>query len=355
MILDARFRPPEAMVPQPWSQLAAELARHGLALDDTPPRQFAGGLANLNYLVSVNGAPAVLRRPPPGPSSEGANDMAREWRVLSRLSAEYPLAPRGLHFCPDPSVLGAPFQLLEYRDGVAVGGAVPPALDGQPAVGGRLTQGLVEAMAALHALEPAAVGLEDLGRPEGFLDRQVEGWARRAAAVYPDGLPAAAQAVLGWLRRAVSAVRPGPARLVHGDLKFDNMLVDPATLRPVAVLDWDMGTRGDPLFDLAVLLSYWVEPADPPALHALGQVPSLDPCFPSRAEVAAAYLAASRRAPADLAFQLTLARFRLAIVWMQLYRRHADDPAVGRRYAGFAGIAAAVLDWTAESIKAPDP
>ncbi|WP_261569000.1 phosphotransferase family protein [Frankia gtarii] len=372
--VDPRFRPPEATVAQPWDRLAAELARHGLRLDtDVAPRQFAGGLANLNYLVSVDGSPTVLRRPPPGPSAEGANDMAREWRVLRRLGAGYPLAPRGVHFCTDPGVLGAQFQLLEYRDGVTVGATVPPALtaaaspspgpagrpgspgssgssgsSGTGTVPGRLTATLLTAMAALHALDPASVGLGELGRPEGFLERQVEGWARRVAAVYPDGLPAAATAVIGWLRHAVADVPAGEARLIHCDFKFDNMLVDPVTLAPVAVLDWDMTTRGDPLFDLAVLLSYWIESDDPPALHELRQVPSLEPGFPRREQVAAAYFTAAGRPPAELGFHLALARLRLAIAWMQLYRRFADDPVAGPRYAGFARIADAVLGWTAD-------
>ncbi|CAJ63411.1 MULTISPECIES: phosphotransferase family protein [Frankia] len=352
--VDPRFRPPETTIAQPWDRVAAELARHGLHLDtDVAPRQFAGGLANLNYLVSVNGSPAVLRRPPPGPSAEGANDMAREWRVLRQLGAGYPLAPRGVHFCTDTDVLGAQFQVLEYRDGVTVGATVPPALAaaepaGADSVPGRLTATLLAAMAALHALDPASVGLGDLGRPEGFLGRQVEGWARRAAAVYPDGPPAAARAVIGWLRAAVVDVPAGEARLIHGDLKFDNMLVAPGTLAPVAVLDWDMTTRGDPLFDLAVLLSYWIEPDDPPALHELRQVPSLEPGFPRREQVAAGYFAAAGRPPAELGFHLALARLRLAIAWMQLYRRFAGDPVAGPRYAGFARIADAVLGWTAD-------
>ncbi|WP_236705369.1 phosphotransferase, partial [Frankia sp. ACN1ag] len=224
-------------------------------------------------------------------------------------------------------------------------GLGPP---GAGSVPGRLTATLLAAMAALHALDPASVGLGELGRPGGFLGRQVEGWARRAAAVYPEGLPAAATAVIGWLRDAVADVPAGEVRLIHCDLKFDNMLVDPVTLAPVAVLDWDMATRGDPLFDLAVLLSYWIEPDDPPALHELRQVPSLEPGFPRREQVAAAYFAAVGRPPADLGFHLALARLRLAIAWMQLHRRFADDPVAGPRYAGFARIADAVLGWTAD-------
>lgn len=338
----------DATIPQDWPRLADWLDAAGHRLDlNTPPRQFAGGLANLNYLVTLDGAPAVLRRPPPGPAAEGANDMAREWRVLSRLNAGYPLAPRGIAFCEDVSVLGAPFQLIEYRSGIAIGGSLPAGLpDDAPA---RLTSALIAAMAALHGLDPASVGLEGLGKPTGFLGRQVEGWTRRAAAVWPDGdAPASVAQITAWLRAHLPA--DAPAALIHSDFKFDNMLVDPATLEAQAVIDWDMATLGDPLFDLGVLLSYWTQPGDPLELHALAQLPSLEPGFPTRAEVAAAYFAASGRAPVPLDFHLALARFRLAVAWMQLYRRWQVGAVHGDRYLGFEKLALAILGHVAATL-----
>jgi aminoglycoside phosphotransferase (APT) family kinase protein len=330
----------DAVTPQDWPRLAAYLHDAGLAFDlAVPPRQFAGGLANLNYLVRVDGQDVVLRRPPPGPLAEGANDMAREWRVLSRLHACYPLAPKGVHFCDDVDVIGAPFQLIEYRPGIAIGGALPAGFP--PAGGAALTATLVNAMAALHAVDPGAVGLDTLGRPEGFLGRQVEGWARRAEAVWPDGVPYSVRRIVSRLRAGVPA--DGPAVLLHSDFKFDNMLVDPATLAATAVIDWDMATRGDPMFDLAVLLSYWIEPGDPAPLHTLAQVPSLDPGFPTRAEVASAYFAAANRPAQPLDFHLALARFRLAVAWMQLFRRSQAGALAGNRYAGFETLAHAIL------------
>lgn len=335
--------------PQDWPRLAAWLQGTGHQLDlAVAPRQFAGGLANFNYLVQLDGAPAVLRRPPPGPLAEGANDMAREWRVLSRLNAGYALAPRGIAFCEDVVVLGAPFQLIDYRPGIAIGGNLPAGLPAD--AGARLTQALVEAMAALHALDPAQVGLEGLGKPSGFLGRQVEGWARRAAAVWPEGnAPASVARITGWLRANLPA--DAPATLIHSDFKFDNMLVDPETLVAQAVIDWDMATLGDPLFDLAVLLSYWIEPGDPAAWHALAALPSLDAGFPDRAQVAATYFAASGRTPQSLDFHLALARFRLAVAWMQLYRRWQAGAMFGDRYAGFEKLALAILDHVAATLK----
>ena len=316
--VDERFKTGEDLPESIKRGLANYLADHGMRLDtDAPARRFSGGLANLNYLVRIDGAPAVLRRPPPGPTAEGANDMAREWTVLSRLNAAFPVAPKGLHFCKDPEPIGAPFQLIEYREGIAIRDTLPK--DAPADAGSSLTRSLVAAMAGLHALDPTKIGLGALGKPEGFLGRQVEGWLRRAAAVYPEGLPASVTAIAAHLRGAV----PASARtsLLHSDLKFDNMLFTPGALAPVAVIDWDMATRGDPLFDLAVLLSYWIEPGDPAPLHALRQVPSLSPGFPDRRSVVELYFAASGRPAEDIGFHLVLARLRLAVAWMQLFRQ----------------------------------
>ncbi len=340
-------------LPQDWDRLAAWLAAQGRGLDaGVPPRQFSGGLANLNYLVSIDGSPTVLRRPPAGPTAEGANDMTREWRVLSALAGHYPLAPRAVAFCADPDVLGAQFQLLEFRPGRAVRDRLPAGWAG-PETPGRLTGELIAAMAALHALDPEVVGLGGLGRPEGFFGRQVEGWSRRAADAWDGAPPRSATAIVAWLRSA--ATPAGEARLLHMDLKFDNMLVDPATRRAVAVLDWDMATRGDPLFDLAVLLSYWIEPGDPVELHELRQAPSLEPGFPDRAAVAARYFAASGTPPRDVSVLLALARLRLAVAWQQLFRLYERGAVANPAYAGFSALARVILDWTADTLDRRPP
>lgn len=344
------LRAPEDVVAQPWDRLAGWLAGRGreLGLADRP-RQFSGGLANLNYLVVIDGAPAVLRRPPEGPAAEGANDMAREARVLSRLTERYPLAPRCLEFCDDITVLGAPFQILEFRAGTAIRAELPQQLAERANAPQRLTDGLLAAMSALHGLDPDSVGLGELGRPEGFLRRQVEGWARRCDAAFEGATPAAATVLIDRLRLAVPDA--SPVSLIHSDFKFDNMLIDVERVETVAVIDWDMATRGDPLFDLAVLLSYWVERGDPVELHELRQVPSLAPGFPSRREVAAGYFAAADRAPVDLRFHLALARLRLAVAWQQLYLRYIAGVFTDQRYEGFGRLAESVLTWTVDTME----
>lgn len=195
------------------------------------------------------------------------------------------------------------------------------------------------------------MGLGELGRPEGFLQRQVEAWARRADAAYEQQPPPEVTAILTALRSTVP--EPGPVSLIHGDLKLDNMIVDPATLAPVAVVDWDMTTRGDPLFDVAVLASYWVDESDPSELRRIDQVPSLEPGFGSRAELVAAYFVAAGSPPRDLSFMLTLARLRLAIAWQQLDVLFRNGALTDPRYAEFGEIAQTILTWTADTLAAP--
>jgi aminoglycoside phosphotransferase (APT) family kinase protein len=170
---NAQFTSDPDIVPQHWRQLADHLRASDLALDGSlAPRQFAGGFGNLNYLLRINGADMVLRRPPLGPIPPGANDMAREYRVLSALNPVFPLAPKPQHFCADPAVLGAPFLLLDFRPGLIIRDDLPPPHATADA-GAKLSQMLVETLAALHTIEPVAIGLGELGRPEGFLTRTI--------------------------------------------------------------------------------------------------------------------------------------------------------------------------------------
>ncbi|WP_134086023.1 phosphotransferase family protein [Mycobacteroides salmoniphilum] len=337
------FRATSETTPQDWAALSAWVTRQGHALDASSARQFAGGKANLNYLVTLDGQPAVFRRPPAGPIAEGANDMAREWRVLSRLNAGFTLAPRGLLYCDELGVLGAPFQFLEYREGLVIGGEMPPGLPDDAPV--RLTAILMEAMTSLHRVAPEAVGLADLGKPDGLLERQFTGWTRRAHAVWPEGLPGVVTNLTSQLERQIP--EPAGVSLLHMDLKLDNMLVDRETLSPNAIIDWDMTTRGCPLFDLAILLSYWMEPGDPAAVRAVHQMPTTTPGFGSRRDVIDAYFAAAGTRPRPLHWHVACARLRLAVAWMQLYRKWQSGDLIGAGYSDFENIAMSVLDWAA--------
>lgn len=326
--------------PQDWQALSDWLATRGHVLETDPaPRQFAGGLANLNYRVLLDGAPAVFRRPPAGDLAHGASDMAREAKVLAGLNRCFPLAPRLIAFCEDRDVLGVPFQLLEWRPGVAVGGELPPPLTAADA--GWMLDALTGTMAALHALDPATAGLQDLGRPTGFAERQLRGWTKRSAAAFADDAPPELAILLA--RMEATLPPDPPAGLLHMDPKFDNLLIDPTDRRANALIDWDMATLGPPAFDLAVLLSYWIEPGDPVETHALQAVPSLLPGWPNREAVVQSYARAAGGNPPHLGWHLALARLRLATAWMQLYRLWQQGSLEGTRYSGFATLARATL------------
>lgn len=342
----SEFRSVTESIPQDWASLAQFLARLDLALGSAPPRQFNSGFGNLNYLIEVDGKPAVLRRPPGGRLPPGANDMARESRILSRLWQAYPLAPRALLYCAEPHVLGTPFQVIEYRPGIVIRDVLPPDVAARAKVGAVLSRHLIDSLVALHALDPAQIGLEALGRPAGFLGRTLEGWATRGGALIDLVDPLAFSEVVTWLRQRVPAdVSPC---LIHSDFKLDNIILEPAKLTPVAVIDWDMGTRGDPLWDLAVLLSYWVEPGDPACMQRMRQMPTAQPGFLRRREALALYQRLSGRTVDAFAFYRVLSVFRSAIVFLQLFDRYRRDPARNANCSKFGALGRELLDYSFE-------
>lgn len=340
----AEVRLAEHGVPLDWDAVRAYLASHGLRLDRDPePRQFAGGLANLNYLIHLDGRPAVLRRPPLGDLPAGAYDMAREFRILSRLPDALPFVPRGLFLGSDASVIGVQFQIIEYRSGLVIREHIPPELSGRPEVGARLSQVLLETLAAIHAVDTEAVGLGDLGRPAGFLARAVSGWRKRGEAAMEDGTASLHADLGGWLEQHL--VPDGPPALLHNDFKLNNVILDPRDLSPVAVVDWDQGTRGDPLFDFATLLSYWVHEDDPPALHDMAQMPADEGGFWPREQAVASYAALSGRDMSDFLFHRVLAMYKLSVIFLQLGLRWRSGATTEQRYAGLTAIGTGIAEF----------
>lgn len=294
-------------------------------------RQFGGGAANLTYLLDYGAQQYVLRRPPLGPVAASAHDMGREYRVLSVLHQAYPYAPRAFLFCDDLSVIGAPFFVMERRQGVVVRRTMPEAYAAMPNAARRMSEALVDALAAFHAVDYDALGLGGLGKPTGFIDRQIEGWYRRWHAAKTADLPDM-DAVYAWLK----ANQPANTRvsLVHNDYKLDNVMLaagDPG--RVVAVFDWDMCTLGDPLADLGALLTYWTEPSDPRYLQATAMMPLGEPGFLSRAELVARYAAKSGRAVEAIDFYHALGLFRLTVIVAQIYIRYARGQTQDSRFA----------------------
>lgn len=316
-------------------------------------RQYSGGKANLTYrLRFAGGRDYVLRRPPLGSYPPSAHDMGRENTVLSALDGAFPFAPRVYHYCADETVLGAPFIVMERCQGVVVRERMPPQFAAMHAAPQQMSAALVDALAAFHALEYEALGLARLGKPDGFIQRQVAGWSRRweraKLADSPD-----ISAVQRWLRARIP--KASAASLVHNDYKLDNVMFaadDPARL--VAILDWDMCTLGDPLSDLGALLTYWAQPDDPPAVKAIAFMPAGDFAFYSRREIIERYAAASGRDVGNLRFYHVLGIFRLLVILQQIYLRYTRGQTQDRRFADMHKAVAALAGWAQERIAAAD-
>src|SRR5690348_14753678 len=302
-------------------------------------RQFGGGKANLTYLLHFGEANSprefVLRRPPLGPIPPGAHDMRREHRVLSVLHRRYPLAPRSLLLCGDESIIDAVFIVEERRHGFVIRDDIPHEFARRPELNRRIGFALIEALADLHAVPPAEIGLGDLGRPEGFLERQLSGWTRRWQAARggerAEESAAEMQPVLDWLGRHLP--QSGAVALLHNDYRLDNCLLDTADpAHIVAVLDWDMCTQGDPLADLGYVLNYWVEPGDDPEWRDIASMPTWRDGFPSRSEAIERYAARTGFDVNAIGWHQVFAAFKLAVIIQQIYIRFVRGQTKDQRF-----------------------
>lgn len=328
--------------------LSAYLKAQGFPLGSTGMMErLSGGLANQNYLLNFEAGPIVLRKAPGGVLPPGAHDMAREHRVLSQLHEVFALAPRSFLLCEDRNILGAPFHLIAYRPGRVIHGADLSPLNPGEDLSGNLAEMLADTMARLHALDPAACGLESLGRPAGFIPRAVQRWSKRARELTAStGHHALAVEIERWLTAALGEWPDAEPALLHCDFKLDNIILAQDRLDPIAVIDWDMATLGDPLFDLATLLSYWAEPGDSDCLRRLGQMPTALAGFPDRQSMAKAYASASGRSLAGLEEMFVLCLFKLSVVFLQLHARWLEGTQGDDSYSHFNDLGIALMEHT---------
>lgn len=336
-----------------YERLVKRLDADGFQVEgDRLPERLKGGLANLNYRMDVDGTPVVLRVAPSGEVPPGAHDMAREHKVLSRLAAVFPLAPRSFYLCEDKEIFGAPFQLIEYRGGRSIRGEDLSSIRPDEDLRGSLHEMLADVMARFHSIDAGACGLDDLGKPDGFIPRAAAGWSRRGLlATQGTSEAVLVREISAWLNCRLSDIpEPEPA-LLHCDIKLDNLILAFDDLTPVAMVDWDMATRGDPLFDLATLLSYWSMPDDPECLRALGQMPTALPGFPSRQDMIDAYVSASGRSVKGLAPIEVLCLFKLGVVFLQLHARWESGALGDARYARFRQLGFELLEHTLNTIR----
>lgn len=305
--------------------------RQGLPDGRPQVLQFGGGKANLTYLLTFpGGEELVLRRPPLGPVAASSHDMAREYGVLSRLWSEFDKAPRALALCQDTSVIGAPFLIMERRNGVVVRGRVPDRYGGgsDHRSNRKLSSVVVDTLAEFHTVHPEACGLGDLGHPDGFLGRQVEGWRRRWSRAKHEEFPLADE-IGGWLASNVPESKE--VTLLHNDWRLDNMAVspdDPGVC--TAVYDWDMATRGDPLADLGTLMGSWFDPDEAP--EKLRMMPTTADGWLSRDEAVRRYGRISGRDLRDVAWYLVFGSWKLGVILQQIYIRWSRGQTEDERF-----------------------
>ena len=299
-------------------------------------QQFPGGHSNLTYQIALGETQLVLRRPPFGKKIKSAHDMGREYRILSNLVKVYPRVPRPLLYCEDVAILGAPFYVMERVQGVVLRAQPPDGLELTPDTMQRLSTAFIDNLAAIHAVDYQAAGLAELGKPEGYVERQISGWSKRYRNAQTDEIASIDQTA-DWL--AANMPADSPPALIHNDYKYDNLLLDPDDLSNIrAVLDWEMATVGDPLMDLGTTLAYWVESTDPPELQALAFGPTARPGSFTRTELLQRYQQQTGRELPDMLFYYVYALFKLAVIVQQIYARYKSGHSQDTRFASMIQV-----------------
>lgn len=312
-------------------------------------KQFPSGHSNLTYLVTLGVRELVLRRPPFGSKVKTAHDMGREFRVLSKLNNVYPLAPKVLLYCDHDSVLGAPFYIMERIHGVILRQTTPTGYDFSADRAKRLSESFIDNLARLHSLDYAAIGLADLGKPQGYLERQVRGWIERYHGSKTHEF-SEAERMFAWMQQHLPAA--SGAALIHNDYKYDNVILDPNDItRIIGVLDWEMCTTGDPLSDLGTTLAYWIEAGDPDELKALRWAPTDYPGTLTRAELAERYAQETGRDVSDIAFYLAFAYFKIAVIVQQIYYRYHQGLTKDERFASMPSVVEVLLRSSLRAMK----
>lgn len=296
----------------------------------------AAGMSNLTYVVTPDGGSpddaVILRRPPTGAVLATAHDMVREHKVISALAGTPVPVPRTLHLCTDTAVLGAPFYVMERVIGVHVVTELPPGYADEPGQRREVADGLIDVLADLHTVDPAAVGLSGFGRPEGFLERQVRRWTKQWDATRDTDRPE-----LDALAARLAETVPVTQRsgITHGDYRLDNCLLDPEVRGRIrAVLDWEMSTLGDPLTDLGMLFVYWPQAGEDREV-SLSKVTTL-PGFPTRLELAERYAAGTGTDLSALNWYVGFAFFKFAAIVAGIVARGKAGAMAGKDTEGYA-------------------
>jgi len=304
-----------------------------LPAGDITIEQFPAGSSNLTYLVRTGSDEFVLRRPPFGNTVKTAHDMRREFDVLTKLSAVYKPAPKPILFCDDELVIGSEFYLMERRHGLVIRGRAPEQLENSPDLQRAVCESFIHNLADLHSLDYEAVGLGDLGHPEGYCRRQVEGWTKRYFASKTNEWPEL-EIAIAWLNENIPT--ESRASLVHNDYKFDNIMLDPDDLTKItAVLDWEMVTVGDPLMDLGTTLGYWMSKDAGEEMLNMPFNPRVLMENISREQLVEMYAATSGRDASNILYYYIFGTFKIAVIAQQIYARFVKGFTNDQRFSAF--------------------
>ena len=296
--------------------------------------QFPGGASNLTYLLEYPQQEFVLRRPPFGHKAKSAHDMGREYRILNQLNAGFPYCPKAYVHCTDESVIGSEFYVMERVNGIILRADLPAELNFSPEQTTQLCKSFIDKLVELHNVDYQACGLGDLGKPEGYVARQISGWSDRYEKALTPDAPLWTE-VKAWLNEKMPADHPKSA-IVHNDYRFDNVILDPRDpQRIIGVLDWELTTLGDPLMDLGNTLAYWIEADAPAPVQLMRRQPSNAPGMLTRQQFADYYAERAGIEIKSIDFYYTYGLFRLAGIVQQIYYRFFHGQTQDKRFAQF--------------------
>jgi aminoglycoside phosphotransferase (APT) family kinase protein len=318
----------------------------GLVEGTLQVRQFPSGASNLTYLLRIGDWEGVLRRPPFGPVPPKAHDMKRESSLLQHINPVFLLAPKPYFYCDDTAILGAPFYVMERRQGVVVDRSFPPGVTPTLELCEQMSHTVIDTLVQIHAIDWQAAGLDTFGHPPGFLERQVKGWIERYHRAKTDDIPQV-EALTNWFLSHIPQ-SPTPT-LIHNDFKLNNMMLDEHDLtHAVAVFDWEMATIGDPLFDLAVSLSYWATAGDPDILKTILPTVTWQPGFVSRETFMEFYAQKSSRDLSSMDFYMIFAYFKLAVIIQQIYVRWKRGQTQDERFGAFGDRVQMLIEYAVQ-------
>jgi aminoglycoside phosphotransferase (APT) family kinase protein len=292
--------------------------------------QFAGGASNLTYLLSIEDSELVLRRPPKGAIKRG-HDMGREYKVLTGLNTGFEKAPQAYAYTEDEQIIGSSFYVMEKVEGIIIDNKVAKERAISESEFPIIANSWLDTLVELHGLDYDALGLSNLGKPDGYVERQVRNWSKQYVKAATEEIHEAPK-VMAWLDEHQPTEYDHC--LIHNDYKYDNVVFEDDSWKNInAILDWEMCTLGDPFMDLGAAIAYWITASDNPMIQMVFPYPTMMPGNPSRSEVVEQYVQKSGRPVKHLVFYYAFGLFKNAVIVQQIYYRYAQGLTTNERFA----------------------